>query len=116
MKRIIITLALVALASTAWAQATPEVTLPQYQPPSYSSPHGGTGMDFTHHIKPHTPNITAPQSGGYGGTADTYVVPYDRPPETASPEEKIKAVEDYYRRRNQLHINNLKRMGDPRLR
>jgi hypothetical protein len=64
MNRIIITLALVALASTAWAQATPEVTLPQYLPPSYSSPHGGTGMDFTHHIKPHTPNITAPNTGG----------------------------------------------------
>jgi hypothetical protein len=64
MNRIIITLALVALASTAWAQATPEVTLPQYLPPSYSSPHGGTGMDFTHHIKPHTPNIPAPNTGG----------------------------------------------------
>jgi hypothetical protein len=116
MKRIIITLAMVAMASTAWAQATPEVTLPQYLPPSYSSPHGGTGMDFTHHIKPHNPNITAPSDIGSGGTADTYVVPYYRPADNASPEERMKAIEDFYRRREQLHRYNLMRLGDPRLR
>jgi hypothetical protein len=112
MNRTIITLALVALASTAWAQATPEITLPQYLPPSYHSPHGGTGMDFTHHIKPHSPNIPAPQSGSYGGTADTYVVPYYRPAENASTEEKMKAIDDFYRRRYDLHIQNLKRLEE----
>jgi hypothetical protein len=98
MKKLIIILAMAALASTAGAQDQREITLPQFLPPSYHSPHGGTGMDFTHHKNPYTPNIPAPQSGGYGGYAREYVVPYERPGDNASPEDRMKALEDHARR------------------
>jgi hypothetical protein len=113
MKKIIITLALVALASTAGAQhQSKEITLPQYLPPSYHSPHGGTGLADTPTVAPRAPIEWPSGSQGHGGTADTYVVPYNRPPANASPEETVKAVEDYYRRRYELNIQNLKRLEE----